>query len=443
MCLCTDIKRKGSMSALAAVCAVLLAVSTFARLAIAQSPEHERRIEAVRVKLNVELELLSSENYKHASAEFLEPIERGTAKRFQLQLEAGTKYAIVGACDGSCDHVQLSLYQADGALLVSSPEKQAVVIIGGTPTVAGSYALELAVPGCREEICQAGFIIARHEMSSGSLKEGASFVAHVSSERSREDVLATYSKLKELAPAELGSKEPFVQEVDLGSQGVWHRLRIGPPMSEADAQVLCAAIKAAGHQYCSAQSVEKDADAKAVSVPPEREAISRFDGTWTVTSKSESCGSQDGYSIAVSKGVIAGLDGRLRGKMSATGAARWTLPAATDGALVRYEGTFGEKSGTGRFKRIDGSCEGTFTARRRGPKEKSTDGPRQKSEALERVQAEASVLVAEKYEPPAGAVPWGKAALVDDGTCPRGQIKEITGGNLNHGMPRQRRCIAR
>jgi hypothetical protein len=48
-----------------------------------------------------------------------------------------------------------------------------------------------------------------------------------------------------------------------------------------------------------------------------------------------------------------------------------------------------------------------------------------------------------KQEPPAGqgALSFGEKALVDDGTCPQGQIKEIVGGDKN--TPRQRRCVAR
>lgn len=44
-------------------------------------------------------------------------------------------------------------------------------------------------------------------------------------------------------------------------------------------------------------------------------------------------------------------------------------------------------------------------------------------------------------EPPGGTVPHNERVLVNDGTCPAGQIKEITGGNNTLGIPRTRRCI--
>jgi hypothetical protein len=60
-------------------------------------------------------------------------------------------------------------------------------------------------------------------------------------------------------------------------------------------------------------------------------------------------------------------------------------------------------------------------------------------------QARAEVL---KKEPAMGALREGQVVLVDDGSCPSGQIKEVTGGNhvaaggFKH-IVRTHRCIAR
>ena len=48
-----------------------------------------------------------------------------------------------------------------------------------------------------------------------------------------------------------------------------------------------------------------------------------------------------------------------------------------------------------------------------------------------------------KREPPAGSIPYGKIVLVDDGTCPKGQVKEITGGSRSKSIPRSARCVKR
>jgi hypothetical protein len=46
-----------------------------------------------------------------------------------------------------------------------------------------------------------------------------------------------------------------------------------------------------------------------------------------------------------------------------------------------------------------------------------------------------------KQEPPIGQLPHGAKVLVDDRTCPAGQIKQVIGGNVATGQPRQRSCI--
>ena len=46
-----------------------------------------------------------------------------------------------------------------------------------------------------------------------------------------------------------------------------------------------------------------------------------------------------------------------------------------------------------------------------------------------------------KSEPTEGNLPTGKRVLVDDGTCPAGQIKEVTGGSKTGHIARSSRCI--
>ncbi len=47
-----------------------------------------------------------------------------------------------------------------------------------------------------------------------------------------------------------------------------------------------------------------------------------------------------------------------------------------------------------------------------------------------------------KAEPPAGALPYRHVVYVDDGSCPKGQIKKLVGGN-GSSVPRQRSCVDR
>lgn len=50
-----------------------------------------------------------------------------------------------------------------------------------------------------------------------------------------------------------------------------------------------------------------------------------------------------------------------------------------------------------------------------------------------------------KREPGIGLLKEGEAVLVDDGTCPKGQIKKVVGGNNQRETrtPRRRSCVPR
>ena len=55
-----------------------------------------------------------------------------------------------------------------------------------------------------------------------------------------------------------------------------------------------------------------------------------------------------------------------------------------------------------------------------------------------------------KREPPAGALRYGQIIYVDDGKCPKGQVKQVMGGYIsskrNFGTintSRERKCVAR
>lgn len=48
-----------------------------------------------------------------------------------------------------------------------------------------------------------------------------------------------------------------------------------------------------------------------------------------------------------------------------------------------------------------------------------------------------------KEMPKPGDLPRGKTVYVDDGKCPKGEIKEVTGGSQEKGLARTVRCVKR
>jgi hypothetical protein len=48
-----------------------------------------------------------------------------------------------------------------------------------------------------------------------------------------------------------------------------------------------------------------------------------------------------------------------------------------------------------------------------------------------------------KSVPPEGSLKPGQRVLVDDGTCPAGQIRQVVGGSFAPRLPRSDSCVAR
>ncbi|MEO0618459.1 MAG: SPOR domain-containing protein [Pseudomonadota bacterium] len=79
---------------------------------------------------------------------------------------------------------------------------------------------------------------------------GLGFVVQVSARRSRIDALAAFADLQQRYTSALSTKQPDIQEVNLGSRGKWYRVRIGPPGSKNAAYNLCNRLKKSGLKDC-------------------------------------------------------------------------------------------------------------------------------------------------------------------------------------------------
>jgi uncharacterized caspase-like protein len=90
----------------------------------------------------------------------------------------------------------------------------------------------------------------------------------------------------------------------------------------------------------------------------------------------------------------------------------------------------------------DGDCSKPKEKERAAKQESPPD---QSRSASVDVSSGSRVVIPRKTdkEPADGTVRYGMTMLVDDGSCPKGMIKEITGGSNNHGVSRTRRCVKR
>jgi len=76
------------------------------------------------------------------------------------------------------------------------------------------------------------------------------YVVQVGAKKSQTDALATFADIQQKYPTLLADYRPIVQKADLGSKGVWYRLRVGPIDDKAEAYKLCGQLKSQGLPDC-------------------------------------------------------------------------------------------------------------------------------------------------------------------------------------------------
>ena len=88
------------------------------------------------------------------------------------------------------------------------------------------------------------------QQSAEAKAANISYVIQVGSKQSQAEVLATFADMQQKYPSLLGRYRPLVQRADLGSRGVWYRLRIGPINDKSAAINLCSQLRSQGLPDC-------------------------------------------------------------------------------------------------------------------------------------------------------------------------------------------------
>ena len=76
------------------------------------------------------------------------------------------------------------------------------------------------------------------------------YLIQLASFRSQQEAQAEFDKLKQRHPSLIGEYASLIQQADLGTRGVYYRLRIGPIDSKQGASKLCNSLIAAGEKDC-------------------------------------------------------------------------------------------------------------------------------------------------------------------------------------------------
>jgi len=82
--------------------------------------------------------------------------------------------------------------------------------------------------------------------NAAEVSSSGSYVVQVASERSAANAHASFRALRAKFPNQLGGREPIVRRADLGAQGTYYRVMVGPFGSMERAAGMCGTLKAAG-----------------------------------------------------------------------------------------------------------------------------------------------------------------------------------------------------
>ncbi len=121
----------------------------------------------VRSKLDRSAQFLKDQDYAATADLVFDKIAAGQSKSFPVTLTSTAINAVVATCGPDCDHVQISLYDYQHALIAQSTDQEAIVYKFGKPPYSGLYQLVLAVPGCHAAECDVGFQVLRQKSGSG------------------------------------------------------------------------------------------------------------------------------------------------------------------------------------------------------------------------------------------------------------------------------------
>ena len=183
-------------------------------------------------------------------------------------------------------------------------------------------------------------------------EERRSREAALAAERKRTESTADSARL-EKEQAELRQRDEELRKALEDARVARDAARDAEQQRRKAVEAAESAKKAAEEAIATKQDADKGKEPTRVAALPKLDAPTAAEGTWTVRwVRGAGCSQGGGGSF------------RRAIKVSPSGSASWTQSAATDGAPIRYQGTFRGNSGSGSFARYDGKCSGTFTARR-------------------------------------------------------------------------------
>jgi len=155
--------------------------------------------------------------------------------------------------DGGPRKVKTLVVRPDGSVEAPAGEATQAAAAGAPAQAAPAGAMPVPAP---EMPAPAAAAPAPQQVAAADPKPAPApaantkYVVQVGSKKSQTDALASFADIQQKYPKLLSDYRPIVQKADLGSKGVWYRLRVGPINDKTEAYKLCGQLKSQGLPDC-------------------------------------------------------------------------------------------------------------------------------------------------------------------------------------------------
>jgi hypothetical protein len=132
----------------------LLALATAAAALVSSPAQAQPAI--IQTQLDSAIVLMGNEGFTPADEPVTGTLAQGDDEEFELDLQSGVSYFIVGVCDGGCSDLDLVLTDESGEEVESDREMDDVPMLVLEAESTGSYVLSVQMATCSSSSCHYG-----------------------------------------------------------------------------------------------------------------------------------------------------------------------------------------------------------------------------------------------------------------------------------------------
>jgi hypothetical protein len=131
----------------------LTAVVLFATPAAAQQDAWTQQVRTILQSVGSHFE---EQGYTLTHRIYTGALNDGGSERVELDLDVGTEYQVMGACDTDCSDLDFTLYDGSGNVVDSDVLPDDAPLVTVTVTRAGAFVIEVTMANCSAEPCRYG-----------------------------------------------------------------------------------------------------------------------------------------------------------------------------------------------------------------------------------------------------------------------------------------------